>query len=97
MSGFEKPPVFNAQEILQGAEDDRVERNKRQERNDRANLDEKLTALLLEEYWLSIKIKEMEERSRKVDAIGTSLKKLKEKQGELKAEIERSKELLKRS
>lgn len=88
-------PVFNAQEILQGAENDRVERNQRQERNDRANMDERLTALLLEKYWLDIEIKEMEENAQKVNAIGTSLKKLKEKQAKLETEIESIKELLK--
>lgn len=75
-------------------EGDRVKKKEDSETETRVALDEKLTALLLEKYWLDIEIKEMEENSQEVNAIGTSLKDSKDKQIKLKKEIGRIKETL---
>jgi len=94
MPGFEKS-TFNANEALQGAEEARIERNKSNKKKEKEDLDEKLTALLLEKYWLDIEIEELEKKSQKVNAIGKSLEELKDKQAELKSEIKKIRELLK--
>ena len=93
MPGFEKS-TFNANEALQGAEKARIERNKSNEKKEKEDLDEKLTALLLEEYWLNIEILALEESLQETNAIGVSLKELKKKQTKLKLEIEMVRELL---